>query len=693
MTTNQKGTNNYTYFKRPIGIVNKNFPAAERASADTSTELVAATESDASYFRSLEAHGIQLNARQIAAVRHHDGPLLTIAGAGSGKTSVLVCRAGYLLSVRGVQPHRLLMMTFSKKAAEEMRERIAKLPNIGDHAASAIEARTFHAFCLLLLRRSGYKQAILGETGRKQLFFKKLLRERNLHETYQAETLIAMLSAYKLEMIEAQDLPEGDEEERQLKQLFLSYEAWKSEAHLIDYDDMLLEAYKLLVREERLLQSFQNRFRYIMIDEFQDTNKVQYALIKLLVEPSRNLMVVGDDDQTIYSFNGARNDYILNFEQQFPGARSVVLDVNYRSGSGIVGLGNAIIRHNKQRRSKTLQTAKPHGAPPVFARPGNSDDEAELIVNTIIAKQAKGNCSYGDIAVLFRTASSSRAVFDQLVIRQVPFIDYGGGDSFYEQGIIRPVIAHLRLSIERRNFDAMEAMLATMYVKPDQAMAFIWNEEKKQAKKWPLIHLTRFPMIKEFHKEKIKERIKLIRSLATMRPEAAIKLLRTNFYDQYLEANKGQAALTEHKESLKEMLDELEAAAKRFQRIEPFLAFIDEIAAKHEEMKLLKLDPRNADAVNFMTIHKSKGLEFPVVFVCGVSEGILPHSSAMSADKNSDRSVLQAGDNKAEAALEEERRLAYVAVTRAQEELYISSPAYYRGKPAAVSPFLLSAYD
>lgn len=685
-------TNNYTYFKRPYGITNKNFPSAVLASADTSEQLVAASEGDASFFRSLEQQGIRLNKRQIAAVRHNEGPLLTLAGAGSGKTSVLVCRTGYLLTVRGISPHQLLLMTFSKKAAEEMRERIARLPNMEQGAAARIEARTFHSFCLLLLRRRGYKQAILGESGRKTIFFKRLLRERNLHETYQPETLLTLLSSYKMQMIAVRDLPDKTEEEQQLKLLFTLYEEWKTAAHLIDYDDMLLEAYQLLRSDKGLLQTLQNRFRYIMIDEFQDTNKVQYELIKLIVEPLRNLMVVGDDDQTIYSFNGAQNDYILNFEEQFPGAKSVVLDVNYRSGSGIVGLGNSVIRHNKLRRSKTLQTAKPHGTPPVFARPGNTDDEAELIVNTIVSHHSKGSRAFGDFAILFRTASSSRAIFDQLVMRQVPFIDYGSGESFYEQWIIKPVIAHLRLAIDRRNFDAIEAMLATLYVKPDQAMAFIWNEDKQQPKKWPLIHLTRFPMIKEYHKEKIKERIKLIRSLEKLKPDTAVRLLRSHFYDQFIEANKGQN-LTEHKDSLKEMLDELEAAAKRFEQIGPFLAFIDEIAAKHEEMKRLKLDNRTADAVNFMTIHKSKGLEFPVVFVCGVSEGILPHSSALAADKNSDRSAIQVGDNKIEAALEEERRLAYVAVTRAQEELYISSPSYYRGKPAAVSPFILSAYD
>ncbi|MFF2481851.1 ATP-dependent helicase [Paenibacillus sp. NPDC058071] len=683
----------YAYFKRPYGITNKNIAPAPAADVRTSVHLIPDGDADAYYFRALESRGIRLNEKQIAAVRHGDGPLLTLAGAGSGKTSVLVCRAGYLMAVRGISPRHMLLMTFSKKAAEEMRERIGELPGIAPDTAGQIEARTFHSFCLLLLRRNGYKHAILGESGRKQLFFKKLLRQRNLHDSYQPETLITVLSAYKMELIELKDMPDSTEEERDMKQLFESYEAWKRDEHLLDYDDMLLEAYRLLRSDETLLGQLRGRFRYIMIDEFQDTNHVQHELVKLLAEPRLNLMAVGDDDQTIYSFNGARNDYILKFESHFAGARSVVLDVNYRSGSGIVGLGNAIIRHNKQRRNKRLQTAKPHGTPPVFARPGNTDDEAELIVNTIVDKQKRGVRQFGDMAILFRTASSSRAVFEQLVLRQVPFIDYGNGDSLYEQRIIKPIIAHLRLSIDRRNFDAMEAMLATLYVKPEEAMAFIWNEEKKQAKKWPLIHLTRFPSIKEFHREKIKERIKLIRSLQTMRPEAAIRLLRSQFYDQYLDTAGHSAALTEHKDALKEMLDELESAAKRFEKVDVFINFIDEIARKYEEMGKLKLDERNADAVSFMTIHKSKGLEFPVVFVCGVSEGILPHSSALAADKNSDRSAIQSGDNKSEAAIEEERRLAYVAVTRAQEELYISSPSYYRGKQAAVSPFLLSAYE
>ncbi|KQN99090.1 ATP-dependent helicase [Paenibacillus sp. Leaf72] len=679
------------YYPRPYGVTTNIMPRANQAAADTSKQLVGRGESDAVFFRSLEQHGIQLNEAQIAAVRHTEGPLLTLAGAGSGKTSVLVCRTAYLLSVRSVMASQLLLMTFSKKAAEEMKSRIATLPGISVGAAAAVEARTFHSFCLQLLRRRGMRQAILGDSGRKQIFFKRLLRERNLHETYQPETLITLFSAYKLEMLELHELPAKTEEDKQLKILFECYEQWKSEQQLIDYDDMLLAAYRLLTTDQNLLEMLQRRFRYVMIDEFQDTNKVQYELIKLLVSQHGNLMVVGDDDQTIYSFNGARNDYILNFEQQFPTSKNVVLDINYRSGAAIVGLGNAIISSNKQRRPKSLKVAKTQSLSPTFARPGNTDDEAQLIVNKITEAQSQGKRSYEDFAILFRTASSSRAIFDQLVIRQIPFIDYGGGESFYEQWVVKPIIAHLRLAIDRRHFDAMQNILATLYVKPEQAMAFIWNEEKQQAKKWPLIHLVRFPGIKEFHQEKIKERLRLIRSLPKLKPEQAIRLLRDGFYDNYIQADKSQT-LTEHKDALKETLDELETAAKRFATITEFLAFVDEIALKLQEMRQLKLASRGADAVHFMTIHKSKGLEFPVVFVSGASDGILPHSSALSASKNSDRSAIQTGDDVAEAALEEERRLAYVAVTRAKEELYISSPGYYRGKPAPVSSFLLNAF-
>lgn len=681
----------HVYYTFPIGIRNSQVPFAEQAEAETSLQLVDASQKDAGFFRSLEQFGISLNRPQIAAVRHNKGAALTLAGAGSGKTSVLVCRTAYLLAVQGALPQHILLMTFSKKAADEMRSRIRALPVLNPQAASGVEARTFHSFCLQLLRGRGYRQGILGETGQKHIFFKRLMRELLLQNEYEPETILAQLSAIKLQMINIEDLPASTTEERELKLLFTRYEQWKKEMDKFDYDDLLLEAYKLLRDDKALLATLQQRFQYIMIDEFQDTNQVQYVLVQMLADKHRNLMVVGDDDQTIYSFNGAKNDYILNFEHQYPGAATYVLDINYRSTSTIVGLGNAIIQYNKLRKEKSLFAVKPKGVSPSYARLKTTQDEAKLITDTISTQIAQGNRSFGDFAVLFRTASSSRALVELLLTKELPFIDFGDGQLFYDQWAIKPLVAHLRLAIDRRNFDAMEILLPSLYVNREQAMAFIWNQDKQRAKKWPLIHLLEFPQIKEFQKDKIKERIKLIKALAELKPAEAIMQLRQSFYDQFLETSK-RHEMTEHKEGLKEVLDEFESAASSYDSIEAFLAYIDDITDKHAAVQQLQKHNHNRSAISLMSIHRSKGLEFPVVFVIGASEGILPHSSALAADKHSDRSSIQTGDNALAEALEEERRLAYVAVTRAQEELYISSPALYRGKPAELSRFIRSAF-
>lgn len=679
------------YYTFPIGIHNSEVPFAPKAEAETSRQLIGAEEADASFFRALEQYGISLNRPQIAAVRHNTGAALTLAGAGSGKTSVLVCRTAYLIAVRSIQPQHILLMTFSKKAADEMRSRIRSLPVLDARAAGGVEARTFHSFCLQLLLGRGYRQAILGETGQKHIFFKKLMRELLLQNDYEPETLLAQLSAIKLQMISINDLPETTTEEKELKLLFSRYEQWKKDMDKLDYDDLLLEAYRLLRDDPALLASLQRRFQYIMIDEFQDTNQVQYVLVQMLADKHQNLMVVGDDDQTIYSFNGARNDYILNFEHQYPGAVTIVLDINYRSTSTIVGLGNAIIQNNKLRKEKTLLAVKPKGVNPSYARLKTTQDEAQLIADTILAQTGQDKRSFGDFAVLFRTASSSRALIELLLTRQLPFIDFGDGQLFYDQWAIKPLLAHLRLVIDRRNFDAMETMLPTLYLNREQAMAFIWNQDKQRAKKWPLIHLLEYPQLKDFQKDKIKERIKLIKSLTECKPAAAITQLRQGFYDQFLETSK-RHEVTEHKEGLKEVLDEFEAAASTFDTIEAFITYIDDITDKHAAVQQQQKHEPNRSVISLMSIHKSKGLEFPVVFVIGASEGILPHSSALAADKHSDRSSIQTGNDTKAEALEEERRLAYVAVTRAQEELYISSPALYRGKPTELSRFIRSAF-
>lgn len=727
---------------RPFGArAEAPIPRAPQTQGLTSVEVVGRDDSDAIFFRSLERQGIRLNASQIEAVRHGDGPLLTIAGAGSGKTSVLVSRTGYLITVRKVAPRNILLVTFTSKAAAEMKSRIARLPGLTPRAAGEVQARTFHAFFLMILKHHGYTQRLLSESRIQQIMMKRILRELGLQASFEPETVLALLSSYKMKCIALDELPEDTFEERDVKAAMLRYEAWKKETHQMDFDDVLVFAHELLQSNKSLLLSLQRRFQYVMADEFQDTNHLQYVLLRMIVAGNRNLMVVGDDDQTIYTFNGAQHTFILNFHLEYPETKTITLDINYRSNANIVGLGNAVIAHNVERKPKTLKViGEQHQAgdgdtwKPQYIRPGGTDEEAEQIAGHIRQQVTSEQWNYRDIAILHRTASSSRAIFEQLVLSEMPFVQYGAGSFFYDQWLVKPVMDHLRLTLNPRDMQAIESAVAGLYIPRENGAAFIVREDKKKPKKYPLIHLQDWPDLKSYQKDSIKERIRLIKSLKAMKPVYAIQEVRRQFYEKYVEVHDVHK-WTQHKETLTETLDELEAAAKRFDTVEEFMTFVDTMAAKHAEMTELMHD-KNADAITLMTIHRSKGLEFPCVYLIGASEGILPHSSALQADqmeeiadgtkksgglrmkkrsREGDRDAAgvkagsssaavgakpavagvsreEAGAAKVNAALEEERRLAYVAVTRAQEELYISSPAHYRGKKADVSRFFAAAF-
>lgn len=684
--------NKLLFHNIPLGATGERIPQAVVASAQTSRELVRRDEDDSAFFRRLEEGGILLNLPQIAAVRHDKGPLLTLAGAGSGKTSVLICRTGYLLSVRGISPSQLLLLTFSNKAAAEMRERIALLPGVSTADVSRLQARTFHSFFLFFLRRQGLTQDIFSETRRQHILLKQIMRELGLpKDAYPPETLLSLLSSCKMNMGQLEDLPEGTTAEKEMKSILALYEQWKKDNFKIDFDDVLLIAYQMLKERPELLLELQMRFLYVMVDEFQDTNALQYELVKMIAHPQHNLMVVGDDDQTIYSFNGARSEFILEFEKLYPGAKVITLDINYRSGPAIVGLGNGIIRHNTRRRSKTLQAAKGSGSQPRYMRPQTADEEAEQMVEHIISEVSSGKREYRDFAMLYRASSSNRALLELLLLRDIPYIDYGEGQLLYEHWLISPVVDHLRLSVNRRNFAAMENILPTLYMNREKGMNHIRQMEARQPKQGPLIHLLSMPGMEDFKGAKLRERLDLIRNIRELTPVQAIRQIRTQFYDHFIEANERHQA-TLHRETLKEMLDELESSAERFDSIPTFLDFIDNVTERNEHNRQPGTKEQG-NRIALMTIHKSKGLEFPVVFLIGASEGILPHSSALEADRLKDRKIVATHTGATGiAALEEERRLAYVAVTRAKEELFISSPAQHRGKKAEVSRFMLSAF-
>ncbi|MBM7644594.1 DNA helicase-2/ATP-dependent DNA helicase PcrA [Scopulibacillus daqui] len=676
------------FYQTPPGSDYKKIPRAEIANGVTSLGIVKDDEPDAFYFRLLEKQNIFLNKPQIEAVRHVNGPVLTLAGAGSGKTSVLISRTGYLINVNHVAPENILLVTFTKKAADEMKTRISRLPGLTQRMANKVQACTFHSFFLTILRHSGCQQNILGSERAKQITIKQILKTMGLQDDYQPETLLSLFSSYKINL---KDMPGKTDIEKEQKLIYQHYEKWKKANNKMDFDDILLSAYDLLKRSPALLQSLQRRFKYVMVDEFQDTNVVQYELMKMIVKPHRNFFVVGDDDQTIYSFNGASNHFILNFQKEYEEAAVVTLDINYRSSPSIVGLGNKVIQDNSKRRKKTLQTAKALDAAPKYCRPQTTDEEAEIVISHIKREVEEGRRSFGDFAILHRTASSSRAMFEQLIINRIPFIPYSIKDeSFYEHWVVKPVIDYLSLSLDPRDFNAIEGVLPTLYINRYNGMAWIHGQESMKKKKYPLIHLVQSSDLKDYQKNKIKERIEFTRDLKDEKPLKAIRQIRQSFYDKYLEAHHDKASL--HKENIKETLDELESSAKRFDSIAAFIRFTRDIA-KEQKMLSGRTKADGADAVSLMTIHRSKGLEFPVVFLIGASEGILPHSSAIDAEQLEDVRVDKGKEEKVIDAIEEERRLAYVAITRAKDELYISSPAFYRGQKAEISRFILSPFS
>ncbi|QKS69794.1 UvrD-helicase domain-containing protein [Paenalkalicoccus suaedae] len=671
----------------PAGSFLDKIPPAPKAPLLTS--VIRESDSDYSYLHRLEESGITLNEQQLEAVRHGDGPARIIAGAGSGKTRVLVSRTGYLTSVNGVSPKNILLLTFTRKAADEMRSRIAKLPGYTPSLAKQLTAGTFHSIFYRLLVSRGYDHRILQNDRHKQIAIKRILKTRGLHDSYEPETLLATLSELKSRMKTAHDIDAKTHIEHETKAILIAYEDWKDEHHYIDFDDMLLLAWKLLNEDNELLGKLQTRFRYILCDEWQDTNPIQFELIRMLTGTHQNLFVVGDDDQTIYSFNGADSTIILDFDKHYPRATTITLPVNYRSTPGILGLGNAIIEHNTMRHPKTLQTANSPGQTTLYLRPATTDDEAEQIVANVSADIASGKRRLREIAILHRTFSCSRAMVDQLVLRGIPFVTFGKQETFYESGLVKPVLDHLRLAVDPNNIDAVSGMVSTLYLARETTMAHIHRQDIVSPEPKLLLHAMTLPHLKEFQRTAISRRMKLIESLAGKKPRDAIRQVRA-VYDAYLDADERRVA-TLDKDMVKEMLTELEASADKFGSIKEYLSFIEDIIARHKEMEELRKQS-DADVLSLMTIHRAKGLEFPVVYVIGASETILPHSSALEADKRSDLMIDGKGKQKVEHAIEEERRLLYVAVTRAMEELYISSPSYYRGKETDVSRFLLEAF-
>lgn len=606
-----------------------------------------------------------LNPMQREAVEHMEGPLLIMAGAGSGKTRVLTCRIANLLA-HGVRPWQILAITFTNKAAAEMRDRVDRM--IGE-GAKDVWLSTFHSFCAKVLRReiesTGlYKQnfVIYDATDTKTLI-KRCLKELNLDEKQFAPASVqAAISNAKNQLMgpSAYEKASATFFEKKVAEIYKLYSKKLKDNNAMDFDDLLMVTVRIFEDYEEILMKYQNRFHYILVDEYQDTNGAQYRITKLLAEQRRNLCVVGDADQSIYGWRGADMRNIMDFEKDYPDARVIKLEQNYRSTKHILAAANEVIVHNMNRKPKKLWTENPQGEKISLYQASDERDEAYFVASTIQKQKALFNASYGDMAVLYRTNAQSRIIEEGLMKAGIPYTMVGGL-KFYDRKEVKDILAYLRVIFNP--FDTVSLLRIINVPKRGLGTTSLGRlNEYAAANDLSLFDVISNPdMLDEI--QGITGRVKkpledfssmifeFIGQLGTMPlDELLTKLMEDSGYIKELEAEKNP-----ENESRLENLKEFVGVAKDFMKNEeePTLEnFLSQVSLVSD----LDNSELEDDRVTLMTLHAAKGLEFPTVFLVGMEEGIFPHS----------RTLMEPEE------LEEERRACYVGITRAQRKLFLT---------------------
>lgn len=608
-----------------------------------------------------------LNDKQTEAVLQTEGPLLIMAGAGSGKTRVLTHRVAYLIQEKEVLPWQILAITFTNKAAKEMRERIGKLLA---EDANDVWVSTFHALCVRILRREcekiGYaKSFTIADPAEQLTLIKRILRELNLDpKKYEPKAILGHISNAKNDLLTPEQFEQnaGEGFDQIVSKVYRRYQQSLQRDQVFDFDDLIMQTIRLFHTSDETLAFYQRKFRYIHVDEYQDTNEAQYQLVKLLGAGYRNVCVVGDADQSIYGWRGANMDNIMNFEKDYPHAKMILLEQNYRSTKSILAAANAVINHNNYRKPKELWTDNPEGNKVIYYRAQSEVDEADFVASKIKERLESRENNYGDFAILYRTNAQSRSIESRLVQRHVPY-KILGGHKFYDRKEIKDIMAYLRL-----------------VANPDDSMSFnrIINEPKRgmgagtiaklqtfaDEHDWSLLAAARNADLSSLAtkpRTSLLDFAQVIYGLNQQREELSITelteaLLEKTGYQHQFEIQK-----TVEAETRLENLAEFLTVTKQFDdTYEPedddsdrLTDFISQLALVSDQDDL----DDDAQQVTMMTLHAAKGLEFPVVFLVGLEEGIFPLSRALLEDD----------------ALEEERRLAYVGITRAEKQLYLTN--------------------
>ena len=596
---------------------------------------------------------------QTQAIMHKDGPMMVLAGPGSGKTTVITHRVQYLTKEYGIDPGDILVITFTRAAAGEMRERYEALTGGG----SRVTFGTFHSIFFRILKLAyRYTADNIVREEQQMQFVRELAQAGGLEpedENEFAASILSEISSVKGERIALEHYYSKNCPDAVFRQLYAGYEEKMRRAGLIDFDDMMVLCLELFTERKDILSAWQRRYRYILIDEFQDINRLQYEIVRMLAKPEDNLFIVGDDDQSIYRFRGAKPEIMLGFERDYPGAGRILLDVNYRSTEEIVAPALRLIGENQKRFSKAIHTTGRHGKN-VITKLWQDPGEENLAIAREIQLYLQSGVRPGDIAVLYRTNAGPRFLMEKLMEYNLPFRTRDTVPNLYEHWISRNILTYIRIAMGSR---AREDILQVI------------NRPKRYISRDAMPDETvSFEKMKAFYAEKdwIAERIESLegdlRAIARMSPLAAVNYIRQGMgYDEYL--IEYAAFRRMRPEELLETADELKESAAGFKTFDEWFAHID--AHKEELLRQAAQRRTETDAITLATMHSAKGLEFPIVYILDANEGITPHSRAMLDED-----------------MEEERRLFYVAMTRAKTRLHVYAVRERYHKKAEVSRFV-----
>ena len=602
----------------------------------------------------------QFHEQQKKAISHEKGPAMVLAGPGSGKTTVITWRVRYLIEKAGVDPAHILVITFTRAAADEMKRRFFRFEGMD---RSPVTFGTFHAVFFMILRYAYHYTAanIIREESKRQVI-RDLAGSLDMEiedENDFVSSLIGEISYVKGEMLSLPYYHSAVCSDEQFARIYKGYENYLREEQLIDFDDMLVFCCELLRERKDILSVWQERFQYILIDEFQDINKVQYEIVKMLAGKEKNLFVVGDDDQSIYRFRGARPEIMLGFEKDFPGAAKITLGVNYRCSSQIVESSVNLIGHNKKRYSKDLKSHRGSVVPVTFKQLKDSSEECVDIIRGILYYQKKG-ISLEEMAVIYRTNTQPRLLVSRLMEYNIPFVMRDLIPNIFEHWIARNILTYIRIA----QGDRTRSSFLQIMNKPKRYI----SRTMLTGKQVDLAELKRASFGKRWLFEKIDKLEMDLYLLRKMSPYEAVTYIRQGIgYEDYLAEYAGFRNMD--LAGLIEILDQVHESARGFNTFEAWFDHIEAYGKALEKQRNRRQDRR--EGLTLTTMHSAKGLEYEVVFVIDVNEGITPHRKAVK-----------------DADLEEERRLFYVAMTRAKTYLFLYSLKELYKKNATVSRYI-----